>query len=822
MLALIQSFSSAFRSIRRRPQTALVAILTAGIGIGSSTAIFSLINGMLLHPLPYPDADQLIRIHREIPGGDSSIPVTSADYENWKNGAETLAGLGALSSRDFEVALNDPTEVETMPAAEVDPSLFEVLGVKPLLGRLFTEAEARGQEKLVLLSYGFWNDRTGRREDILGSKVYVGGEPRTVIGVLPAGLEYPLTETFYMPRFFSTVIPNLPPPSPAGGGGGPQRRMHLSVALVGAIARVKPGIPLADVEAELDRLADKRINLIGGGQTPRIVVQKVTDFIVGRIRPALWLLSAAVIFVLLIACANVANLLLSRGMERQRETAIRAALGADRWKLIALMINESVVLSLLGGGLGILLAWVGLKLLVAESPVDLPRSQHIGIDWVVLAFTTGVAVLTGVLFGLAPALQISKPDLNKALKEGVTDATGGLRMARRNRLRLVLVTIEVAFSMVLLVGAGLLGTSFLKLLFLDPGFNPRNLVSVSARPDFGPGHDLTRLENSYDELLRELNAAPGIELASLVSSVPPNKGLTRSPFEVDGAAYGDGGELPTAHLLQASDGYFETMQIRLLQGRTFEHTDINGRRIVVINESVADYLGEKPLGKTLFVNEQDYEVVGIVQDVFQAGPQEDPEPIIYQPARSGVTRSGNMVMVRLMTVLLRSSLDAETLAPVIQDRVETAGMKLGSVATIEQSLWQSIAQPRFYSILFGVFAVVALILAAVGLFGVISYAVTQATREIGIRMALGAQPGQVLTSVLKQGLALTVLGLVLGWLGALSLGRFLESFLYRVDTADIRTFAIVSLVFVLAAVIAAYLPARRATRIDPWRALRYE
>ena len=820
MLGLMQSFSHAFRSIRRRPQTALVVILTAGIGIGSSTAIFSLINGMLLHPLPYPDADQLIRIHRELPRGDRAIPVTSADYENWKNGAETLAGLGALSSRDFEVALNDPSEVETIPAAEVDPSLFELLGVKPLLGRLFTEQEGSAQEKLVVLSYGFWNDRMGRREDILGATVYVGGEPRTVIGVLPSGLEYPLTDTFYMPRMFGTVVSS--PPSSGGGGGARRRRVHFSVSLVGAVARVKPGIPLADVEAELDRLADQRINLIGGGQTPRIVVEKVTDFIVGRIRPTLWLLSAAVIFVLLIACANVANLLLSRGLERQRETAIRAALGAGRWKLITLMINESVVLSLLGGGLGVLLAWVGLKILVAESPVDLPRSEHIGIDWVVLAFTTGVAVLTGVLFGLVPALQVSKPDLNQALKEGVTDATGGLRMARRNRLRLVLVTIEVAFSMVLLVGAGLLATSFLKLLFLDPGFNPRNLVSVSARPDFGPGHDLNRLENSYDELLQELRAAPGIESASLVSSVPPNKGLTRSPFEVDGAAYGDRGEYPTAHLLLASDGYFEAMQIRLLQGRTFEKSDIKGRRVVVVNESVADYLGEQPLGKTLIINEQDYEVAGIVQDVFQAGPQEDPEPIIYQPARSGVTRSGNMVMVRLMTVLVRSSLDAETLAPVIQDRVETTGMKLSSVATIEQSLWQSIAQPRFYSILFGVFAVVALILAAVGLFGVISYAVTQATREIGIRMALGAQRGEVLTTVLKQGMGLTVFGLVFGWLGALALGRFLETFLYRVDTADIRSFVIVSLVFVLAAVIAAYLPARRATRIDPWRALRYE
>ena len=427
---------------------------------------------MLLHPLPYPDADQLIRIHRELPRGDRAIPVTSADYENWKNGAETLAGLGALSSRDFEVALNDPSEVETIPAAEVDPSLFELLGVKPLLGRLFTEQEGSAQEKLVVLSYGFWNDRMGRREDILGATVYVGGEPRTVIGVLPSGLEYPLTDTFYMPRMFGTVVSS--PPSSGGGGGARRRRVHFSVSLVGAVARVKPGIPLADVEAELDRLADQRINLIGGGQTPRIVVEKVTDFIVGRIRPALWLLSAAVIFVLLIACANVANLLLSRGLERQRETAIRAALGAGRWKLITLMINESVVLSLLGGGLGVLLAWVGLKLLVAESPVDLPRSEHIGIDWVVLAFTTGVAVLTGVLFGLVPALQVSKPDLNQALKEGVTDATGGLRMARRNRLRLVLVTIEVAFSMVLLVGAGLLATSFLKLLFLDPGFNPRN------------------------------------------------------------------------------------------------------------------------------------------------------------------------------------------------------------------------------------------------------------------------------------------------------------------------------------------------------------
>ncbi len=365
---------------------------------------------MLLHPLPYPDADQLIRIHRELPRGDRAIPVTSADYENWKNGAETLAGLGALSSRDFEVALNDPSEVETIPAAEVDPSLFELLGVKPLLGRLFTEQEGSAQEKLVVLSYGFWNDRMGRREDILGATVYVGGEPRTVIGVLPSGLEYPLTDTFYMPRMFGTVVSS--PPSSGGGGGARRRRVHFSVSLVGAVARVKPGIPLADVEAELDRLADQRINLIGGGQTPRIVVEKVTDFIVGRIRPALWLLSAAVIFVLLIACANVANLLLSRGLERQRETAIRAALGAGRWKLITLMINESVVLSLLGGGLGVLLAWVGLKLLVAESPVDLPRSEHIGIDWVVLAFTTGVAVLTGVLFGLVPALQVSKPDLN--------------------------------------------------------------------------------------------------------------------------------------------------------------------------------------------------------------------------------------------------------------------------------------------------------------------------------------------------------------------------------------------------------------------------
>jgi predicted permease len=788
------------RTLAKSPAFAAVAVLSLALGIGANTAIFSVVDAVLLRPLPYRDPARLVAVLH-----DGWKPVAPANFLDWREQNRTFEAMAA--AQVWGPSLTGRDRPEELHALRLSANMFRVLGVEPSLGRTFAEGEDEpGRDRVVVLGDGIWRRRFGADPRIVGQTVTLDGESYTVVGVMPHGFQFA--------PFWATKA-ELWSPLALGARASDRRGQSLRV-----FARLKDGVTReqaqADMEAINRRLAEAYPEANKG---LTVSVDSLHEKAVGRARPALLLLLGAVGFVLLIACANVANLMLARGAARRKEMAVRLALGASRLRVVRQLLTESVMLALLGGAAGLLIAVWGVAALVALGPEVLPRAQGVGLDARVLSFTLALSVATGLLFGLAPALQTTKPDLNESLKDRSRGATAG---RKRDRVRRLLVVAEVALSLVLLVGGGLMLRSFLRLTSVDPGFDPRGVLTMTV-PLNGSGHK-TDAERAafFEQLLTQVRALPGVKSASAINHLPLGGDVWTLGFKVEGQPEPPPGQKPGAVYRVILPDYFRAMGAALVEGRDFDaRDDARGAAVVIVNESLARaaWPGLDPLGKRITVSDETNprEVVGVVRDLKQGEWAAEPKPEMYLPHAQAASPSG-------MTLVVRAAGDPLKLAPAVQSRVWAIDKSLpvSGVMSMEEVISGAVGPQRLNALLLGVFAAAALLLAVVGIYGVMSYTVAERTHEIGLRMALGAEGRDVLRMVVGQGLALASVGLAVGLAGALALTRLMSGLLYGVSATDPLVFGGVALVLTLAALLASYLPARRATKVDPMVALRYE
>ena len=807
METLLKDIRYGFRMILKSPGFTIVAVLALALGIGANSAIFSVVNAVLLRALPFENQEQLVHVWgTHVKRGTDRNPASYPDFADFRDQNQVFAHIAAYTQS--VVILTGVDAPEQLSGAFATGDLFAVLGARPALGRTFTpEDEQPTSARVAVISYGLWQRRFAADPKLIGQQITLDGVSRTVIGIMPPDFAFPLeakkTE-YWLPMNPTTAINK-------------ERGAHyLSV-----IARLKPNVSLQQAQAEMNTIASRLEQQYPDRNTGRgVSLISMYENVVGEIRTTLLILLGAVGFVLLIACANVANLLLARAASRQKEIAIRTALGANRWRIVRQLLTESILLSVMGGGLGLLLALWGLDLLVAVMPSDLPRMKEIGLDGRVLSFTLLISVLTGIIFGLAPALQASRTELNESLKEGGRSSTEGIR---RNRVRSLLVVSQVALSLVLLIGAGLLIRSFKQLRDVNPGLDPhRVLTAVVALPD-AKYHEDPQIVSFFQQALQRAAALPGIEAVGAVSPLPLSGEMAQNLLTIEGRPPAAPGERNVTNSRVVSADYFRAMGIPLIKGRYLSEQDTkDAPRVVVVNETVARkyFPGEEAIGKRIDVTIADNnlaEIVGVVGDV--------KHHTLDKEAGSECYFSYQQIPSPYMTLVARSKSDnPSSLAPGLRQAVEQVDkdQPLSDIRTMEQLLADSLANRRFNMLLLGIFAAVALLLAAVGIFGVMNYSVTQRTHEIGIRMALGAQSADVLRMVVGQGMMLTFIGVVIGLIAAFALTRLMASLLYGVTATDPWTFAAVALVLSAVALLASFIPARRATKVDPMVALRYE
>jgi putative ABC transport system permease protein len=796
--------------LRKQPGFTAVAVLALALGVGANTAIFSVVNGVLLRPLPYTDPDKLVMVwERNIPRNRVTNVASPANYLDWRSQSQTLDPIAALVS--VQLNLTSQGEPEELDAQLVTVNFFATLGVQPTRGRSFTEAEERvGNDQVVILSHSLWERRFGASETVLDQPLTLSGRDYRVIGIMPA-------DFYFMNRDIEIWIPMSFEP-------GRDYRATTGRYLT-SFARLKPGVTRDQSQAEMEAIAsqlEKTYTNFNAGWSVNLV--PLHEQVVGDIRPFILLSFGAVVFVLLIACANVANLLLARAASRQKELALRTALGAGRSQIIGQLMTESVLLATFGGAVGLLLAYWGLKLLVAVGPDNIPRLSEIAIDLKVLLFTLLISFMTGIIFGLVPALQSSKPDLNATLKEGGRGArVGGSSRIVRNTF----VIAEVALSLVLLIGAGLMIKSFMRLQKVEPGFRTENTLTLRLQlPRTKYQQEAQRID-FYKRLEERLRALPGVESVGAINFLQLDSGMkSATRFYVADRPEPPPGEKPSTEVRVVTPGFFDAMAIPLLKGRMLDERDTaKSQRVLLINEAMARtyWPDEDPIGKRLVINWDSDEpdvVAGVVGDIRDLGLNIEAKPTIYWPhAREPYT---------FMNIVLHTRTDPRALASAAQNEVKAIDPEqpIGEVRTMEEVFSESISRQRFYMLLLVIFASVALILAVVGIYGVIAYSVTQRTHEIGIRMALGAQTADILRMVLGQGMLLTGIGLVIGIGGAVALSllisNLISGLLFEVGERDIMTFLLVSLVLAVAAMVATVFPARRATKVDPMVALRYE
>ena len=819
----------AFRQLLKNPGFTAVAVLTLALGTGANTAIFSIINGVLLKPLPYPEPDRLLTLWERSPQrGIEQERVSGPNYLDWREQNTVLSDMavspGWEGSESFNLVLRDTTT--KVHASYASASLFTTLGTKPLLGRTFLPEEDRKEgNRVAVLGYGLWQRHFGADSNVIGQTLTVdtyGRRDYTIMGVMPPGFGLPSDCELWLPIGWMGV--NLTE----------RRSAHWH----NVIARLKPGVTVAQARTELNAI-QARLRQAYPGDTigSEVDVVPLVHQAVGRnMRTALLVLWGVVTGVLLIACANVANLMLARAATRQKEIALRIALGAGRWRLIRQLLAESLVLAILGGGFGALLAWMGLHLFVATGPNNIPRLGDVALDGMALVFTFAISVLTGVLFGLAPVWQFSRPDLNEALKEGTHGASAGTVAART---RSVLVVAEVALSFVLLIAAGLMLQSFARMLRAERGFQPEHLLT--AELDFSVSGfttwvrpTTTRPQVPLHELIERLRALAGVQAAGAGSRLlrrenqPPHE-----PVSIFGRPPLGPEEQPKAEFKGISPDWVRALGGRLLRGRDFTEADtLEAPGVVLINETLArryfpdeDPIGRRvkmgrsqpPLSATNVWGQPEWStIVGVVSDVKSLHPHPETVPEIYVPYWQWPMQNP--------TVLVRTAGDPVMLAEAIrrETKGEIPNLPTPLIRTMDNLLSESVSQPRFQTGLLSLFAGVALLLAVVGLYGVLAYAVTQRRCEIAIRMALGGQKSNVLSLVITQGMKLALAGVAIGIVVALALTRLIRSLLYGVTPTDPVTFAGVSLLLVAVALLACWLPARRATRVNPMEALRYE
>ena len=813
MDTFLQDIRHSLRVLIKNPGFTAVALGTLTLGIGATTAVFGVVNATLLRPLPYPDADRLVRIQEEHPmnrGREMPAFMTSDTLEAWRENPQAIDQIAGYTGRSF--TYQDESEPVRVRGAAVSPALFPLLRATAWLGRVFTEdEEASAAQPVAVLSYARWQTRHDADPRVLGRLITLDDVSYSVIGVMPEGFYFPDRETeIWIPLTLTT----------------PQQRpgQRFIIAFSG-LARLKDGVSLAQAEAEGQTIVGRQVPLAPGMAAPTLRLVGFHDEMVGDVRPALLALMAAVGFVLLIATANLANLLLARGAARQRELAVRAAIGAGRGRLIRQLVTESVALSVIGGGLGLAAAYWILGVLPSFAPAGIPGLGEAGIDATVLAFALAASVGAGVLFGTVPALQASRFDLVRALNEGAAQMGGGFRFRRGNRTRSVLVVAEVALALMLLVGAGLLVRSFVTLATVDPGFDPTNVLTVELnlpRPQYS---DLTAANALFDQVLERTAGRPGVEAVGLVSSLPLTPGESLIGFRIQGQAAPTSREEMTAARPQlVSPGYLDAMGLRLVAGRfvTDQDTD-SSPRVFVVNEAFASayFPGEEVVGQRLNLGRgEPTEIVGVVGDVHHRGLDSRPQPELYFSYRQSLSGQG----APRASIVARTTGDPLALVPFLrQDILDlNPSLPIDNVMTMEARLSSSVAQPRFYALVLGVFAAGALALAMVGIYGVLAYTVSRRSREIGLRMALGADGGRIRNLVVRQGALLVGVGVAFGLAGALVTTRALESLLFGVTTLDLPTLIAVPVVLVTVAIVACYLPVRRATRVNPMDALRYE
>jgi putative ABC transport system permease protein len=806
MNTLWQDLRFGWRMLLKQPGFTVVAVITLALGIGANTAIFSVVNAVLLRPLPYPDSEQLAWVWLDNRREGIHEDITSyPNFVDWRDQNRVFEGMAGV--RDAQFNLTGVGEPEELRGSNVSANFFDLMRLKPALGRGFTaEEEQEGRDGVVVLGHGLWQRRFGGEQKLLGQTISLNGRSFTVVGIMPPGFQFPAKVELWKP---------LAPDAQTRGARG---AFWLPV-----IGRLKPGVTRAQAQTEMDLVATRleqqyRQALEGYG----VNVVLMHEQLVGRMRTALQVLLGAVGCVLLIACANVANLLLARAAARQKEMALRAAMGAGRKRMVRQLLTESLLLSVVGAVAGVLLAVLGLKALLALAPPDLPRVESIGIDRTVLLFTAALSLLVGVLFGLAPARQASKLDLNEVLKEGGRSQSGG---SGGQRTRMVLVVSEIALALVLLIGAGLLLKSSWRLQQVNPGFNPDHVLKGRVIPPRAKYQDAASVTNFYQQLLERLRALPGVQGAEATTSVLMKRVHNSGMFVIEGRPVEPTGQRPELPLDSVTPGYFRLLGIPLLKGRVFDDRDTReSQRVVIINETMARrfWPNEDPLGKRFQFGDRAnpqapwLTIAGVVADTKRQGLDANVRIECFLPHAQSPARA--------MELVVRTGDNPLALARTVREAVWSLDkdLPLSEIQTVEQMFGERTAPRRFNLLLFGVFAAVALVLAAVGIYGVMSYTVAQRTHELGIRLALGAQSRDVLRLILGKGLALALLGVTLGLLAAYGLTRWLATLLYGVSATDTLTFALIAALLLGVALLACFIPARRATKVDPIVALRCE
>jgi putative ABC transport system permease protein len=797
----------ALRMLLKNPGFTIVTIIALALGIGANTAIFSVVNTVLLRPLPYKDPERLVMVWEDASkSGHPRDTPTAANFVDWRNQNQVFEGMAAITDESFNLTgVGDPERLEGM---RVSATLFPLLGVEPQLGRVFTSAEDQpGSQRVVLLSYGLWQRRFGGDPSIAGKPLTLNGKTYIVVGVMPARFQFPTTDNqIWVPIAFTS-----------------EEAADRGVHYLQVVARLKSGVTLPQAQAEMSTIASRLQQQYPETNTDvGAAVTSLHEYLVGDIKPALLILLGAVGLVLLIACANVANLLLARAAVRQKEIAVRVALGARRLRLVRQFLTESILLSMLGGIVGLVIAYTGLVLQKAFLPENISQAREISIDLKVLGFTLFVSVATGVIFGLAPAIQAVRFKQSETLKEGGRDAaTGG----SGKRLRSLLVTAEVAISLVLLIGAGLLINSFVRLRNVDPGFRSDNLLTMKIVMPDAKYLDRPRRIAFYNDLLQRVQSLAGVRSAAITTNLPLYHQGNSIAVNIEGRPEPPPGQENIVVTRIISPGYFDTMTIPLLSGRKFSDQDIlTSPSVAVISETMARsfWPNEDPVGKRIGIGEiksdRDWTtVIGVARDVRQIQLTAAPEPQMYLTyLQFGFFDSRDLVV--------KTDVDPASMAATVRKAVWEIDkdQPVSNIQTMEAILADSIAQQRFSMVLLAIFAGVALVLAAVGIYGVMSYSVAQRTREIGIRMALGAQTGAVLKLAVGYGIKLVLIGIAIGLIAAFALTRLMSTLLFGVTATDPITFTLISLLLICVAALASYIPARRATKVDPMIALRYE
>ena len=798
MTTLITDSKFAIRMLFKQPGFTIVAVITLALGIGANTAIFSVVNAVLLRPLPFAESSQLVMVWNkgaEAAGGDRT-PLSVADVLDWRDQTHAFENVAAFQHRFFNYTGGDVPE--RIRGAAVTANFFSTLGVNAAFGRTFeTNEEIPGATRVVVIGDAFWRRSFAADPNAIGRTIKLNDVLYTIVGVMPSGLNFPARDA----EIWTAM--QVEQPSRAGPW------------FLFGVGRLKHGITVAQAVADTQLMHPRysrdsfNFNLV-----------PINDYIVGDVKPALLALLTAATLVLLIAAANVANLLPARSSGRIKEISIRTALGASRWRIVRQLLTESLLLAFVGGALGVFTAWWGVELLLKIAPENIPRLNEITIDARALGWTFAVTLLTGLIFGLAPALQGSRLNLNENLKEGGRGATEG---AGRRRWRSALVISELALAVTLLVGAGLLLKSLWRLEQVDVGVNPERVLTMQLTLRGQRYNAAQPVLDFCSRLIDRIQAIPGVNAAALSDSLPPNETSGSSNIAKEGQTARDNPNA-IAYFIRVSDGYFRAMGTRLLAGRYFNSGDIEGAPYVtLINERLQKdfFPNEDPIGKRLNVGsdtEPEWRrIIGVVGDVKYNGIAEQVQPALYLPI-------GQAPVSGFALIIKSDVADPTSVTSSVREEISKldAELPISQIATLQKRLDVAVSQPRFRTTLIALFAAVALSLACVGIYGVMSYSVAQRTHEIGIRMALGAKPVNVLKIVINQGLILTAAGLVSGLAASYGLTRLMSSLLFRVEASDPATFMLTALLLTFAAIVACYIPAHRATRVDPMIALRHE